>query len=86
VVDYWRVLGPAPGAEEAFTNRLNEVRIISLISYACVNRIYSNQTHQFWLTFGISFSVARWPRLCSAFVQRFSPLFVHRIQTMISWR
>lgn len=24
VVDYWRVLGPAPGAEEAFTNRLNE--------------------------------------------------------------
>ncbi|KAH7883255.1 asparaginyl-tRNA synthetase [Phlebopus sp. FC_14] len=24
VVDYWKVLGPAPGAEEAFTNRLNE--------------------------------------------------------------
>jgi asparaginyl-tRNA synthetase len=24
VVDYWRVLGAAPGAEEAFTNRLNE--------------------------------------------------------------
>ncbi|KAF8341840.1 asparaginyl-tRNA synthetase [Amanita rubescens] len=24
VVDYWRVLGGAPGAEEAFTNRLNE--------------------------------------------------------------
>jgi len=28
VVDYWRVLGAAPGAEEAFTNRLNEVRVI----------------------------------------------------------
>ena len=26
VVDYWKVLGSAPGAEEAFTNRLNEVR------------------------------------------------------------
>ncbi|KAF8637555.1 hypothetical protein AX17_002741 [Amanita inopinata Kibby_2008] len=24
VVDYWRVLGSAPGAEDAFTNRLNE--------------------------------------------------------------
>ncbi|KAG9312215.1 asparaginyl-tRNA synthetase [Chiua virens] len=24
VVDYWRVLGTAPGADEAFTNRLNE--------------------------------------------------------------
>lgn len=24
VVDYWRVVGPAPGAEDAFTNRLNE--------------------------------------------------------------
>ena len=26
VVDYWRVLGAAPGGEDAFTNRLNEVR------------------------------------------------------------
>ena len=25
VVDYWRVLGAAPGGDEAFTNRLNEV-------------------------------------------------------------
>jgi hypothetical protein len=25
VVDYWKVLGPAPGADDAFTNRLNEV-------------------------------------------------------------
>ena len=24
-VDYWRVLGAAPGGEDAFTNRLNEV-------------------------------------------------------------
>ncbi|THH27808.1 hypothetical protein EUX98_g6380 [Antrodiella citrinella] len=24
VVDFWKVLGPAPGAEDAFTNRLNE--------------------------------------------------------------
>ena len=26
IVDYWRVLGAAPGGEDAFTNRLNEVR------------------------------------------------------------
>jgi len=26
VVDYWKVLGTAPGADDAFTNRLNEVR------------------------------------------------------------
>ena len=25
VVDYWKVLGAAPGADDAFTNRLNEV-------------------------------------------------------------
>ncbi|KAG1835850.1 RecF/RecN/SMC N terminal domain-containing protein [Suillus subalutaceus] len=28
VVDYWRVLGAAPGAKEAFTNRLNEIRVV----------------------------------------------------------
>lgn len=26
VVDYWKVLGVAPGADDAFTNKLNEVR------------------------------------------------------------
>lgn len=26
VVDFWRVVGLAPGGEDAFTNRLNEVR------------------------------------------------------------
>ena len=30
VVDYWKVVGAAPGAEDAFTNRLNEVRNFSL--------------------------------------------------------
>jgi len=30
VVDYWKVVGAAPGAEDAFTNRLNEVRFFSL--------------------------------------------------------
>jgi len=25
VIDYWKVLGAAPGADDAFTNRLNEV-------------------------------------------------------------
>jgi asparaginyl-tRNA synthetase len=25
IVDYWQVVGAAPGAEDAFTNRLNEV-------------------------------------------------------------
>lgn len=27
VVDYWRTIGAAPGADDAFTNRLNEVRL-----------------------------------------------------------
>lgn len=26
VVDFWRVVGSAPGGDDAFTNRLNEVR------------------------------------------------------------
>lgn len=25
IVDYWKVIGAAPGADDAFTNRLNEV-------------------------------------------------------------
>lgn len=29
VVDYWHVLGAAPGAEDAFTNRLNKVHIFA---------------------------------------------------------
>jgi asparaginyl-tRNA synthetase len=29
-VDYWRVIGAAPGAEDAFTNRLNEVHTFPL--------------------------------------------------------
>lgn len=29
VVDYWRVIGAAPGADDAFTNRLNEVRLFT---------------------------------------------------------
>ena len=28
VVDFWRVLGAAPGADDAFTNRLNEARYL----------------------------------------------------------
>jgi hypothetical protein len=31
IVDYWRVLGAAPGAEDAFTNRLNEVGHICIV-------------------------------------------------------
>jgi asparaginyl-tRNA synthetase len=30
-VDYWRIVGAAPGGDEAFSNRLNEV-ICSLLS------------------------------------------------------
>lgn len=29
VVDYWRVIGSAPGGEDAFNNRFNEVRVIT---------------------------------------------------------
>jgi asparaginyl-tRNA synthetase len=32
VVDYWKVLGAAPGAEEAFTNRLNELADPSILA------------------------------------------------------
>jgi asparaginyl-tRNA synthetase len=39
IVDYWKVLGAAPGADDAFTNRLNEVKkkTICLIqmSFSC---------------------------------------------------
>ena len=30
IVDYWRIIGAAPGAEDAFTNRLDEVRAFVL--------------------------------------------------------
>ena len=33
IVDFWRVVGAAPGAEDAFTNRLNEVRRFQRSSY-----------------------------------------------------
>jgi aspartyl/asparaginyl-tRNA synthetase len=33
-VDYWRVIGAAPGGDEAFTNRVTEV--IFLLSYSDV--------------------------------------------------
>lgn len=36
VVDYWRVVGPAPGAEDAFTNRLNEVRVFFVVPHSLV--------------------------------------------------
>ena len=32
-VDFWRVLGVAPGGDDAFTNRLNEVCIITATFY-----------------------------------------------------
>lgn len=28
IVDFWRTLGVAPGGDDAFTNRLNEVRLV----------------------------------------------------------
>jgi asparaginyl-tRNA synthetase len=30
VVDFWKTLGAAPGADDAFTNRINEVSILPL--------------------------------------------------------
>ena len=36
VVDYWKVVGAAPGAEDAFTNRLNEVCSFFLSTFVCV--------------------------------------------------
>lgn len=29
IVDYWRVVGAAPGGEDAFSNRLDEVKLLS---------------------------------------------------------
>lgn len=37
VVDYFKVLGPAPGGDDAFTNKLNEVPY----SLLCVKAISS---------------------------------------------
>ena len=46
VVDYWKVLGAAPGGDEAFTNRLNEVsntlvsrRAIDFVGHRATNFI-----------------------------------------------
>jgi hypothetical protein len=32
IVDFWRALGVAPGGDDAFTNRLNEVRLALILS------------------------------------------------------
>jgi len=60
VVDYWKVHGAAPGADDAFTNRLNEVRQRRIGSH-CYSRSIANQPRRnpiplLWRTSGISFS------------------------------
>jgi hypothetical protein len=37
IVDFWRTLGAAPGGDEAFTNRLNEVRFVH-VRFAYINQ------------------------------------------------
>jgi asparaginyl-tRNA synthetase len=37
IVDFWRALGTAPGGDDAFTNRLNEVRSVHTL-YKSIGR------------------------------------------------
>jgi len=72
VVDYWKVLGAAPGADDAFTNRLNEVRR-RWRGYRCYAKRIANQprrnpTPLSWRTSGISFSEEKLLRVSFAFV------------------
>jgi len=51
IVDFWQVVGAAPGAEDAFTNRLNEVSPYHLDRHSAILITPSrNPTHQSKLT------------------------------------
>ena len=69
VVDYWRVVGPAPGAEDAFTNRLNEVRLFRVPSQFTVFAkllIYRNPILRSKLIYDTSSYAAKPPPASSA--------------------
>ncbi len=61
VVDYWKVIGAAPGADDAFTNRLNEVLVSPLLTLEPLLTLpnHRNQTRQFRQTFATSSSEAK---------------------------
>jgi asparaginyl-tRNA synthetase len=51
IVDFWQVVGAAPGAEDAFTNRLNEVSSYYLDRNSAISILPSrNPTRQSKLT------------------------------------
>ena len=68
VVDYWRVLGAAPGADDAFTNRLNEVCWLSSDPRRDPNHIDRKPFLLSWQTLGTSFSEEKPRQASSAFV------------------
>ncbi len=37
-VDFWRTLGAAPGGDDAFTNRLNDVRLVHASYFLSINQ------------------------------------------------
>jgi len=68
VVDYWKVLGAAPGAEETFTNRLNEVPSSDTDSVSSLTPPCSNPTLPYLPICVISCCVAKWPLTSSDYV------------------
>ena len=64
-VDYWKVLGAAPGGEDAFTNRVNEVRA-SAQDLPVPSHIPRNRTHLSKPICATSSSAARLRRRRSA--------------------
>jgi len=89
-VDYLRTVGAAPGGDDAFTNRLNEV-ITLLSSLSCIDLgrsppIFRNRTPRSLQIFAISSFVVKQLQVFSVYVLTCSPLFVKRTPAKVCWR
>ena len=92
LVDFWRILGAAPSGDDAFTNRLNEVRILHtrfvFSSNLCVANRHPrrNLTPPSWPTFVILSCVVKTQAAYSGFAPRCSRPFVPPMLNIISPR
>jgi hypothetical protein len=74
VVDYWRVIGAAPGGDDAFTNRLNEVGNLIMFLPSLFMLYSRNPIHRYWQTSDIWFYVERQRLTSCVYVQLCLPL------------
>lgn len=77
IVDFWRALGVAPGGDDAFTNRLNEVRLALILSTSSSQQSFHlgpcrNPIPLSWRISAISSCAARTRAACSGFAPRCS--------------